>query len=118
MVPLMCGHLLICRMAQELYSSILDYKHKNLTDETLPGFLANQVKSDLDVASKAGRLFIDLSFNRFTVSGLDCVINLMETHPQARKHEQCHKLQNDTLTLLGINSLGGRLRWLEPLSFL
>ena len=69
-------------MAQGLYTCILDYKHRNLTDETLPGFLTNQVQADLD-AAPPGRVYVDLSFNRFTVVGLERVIFLMETHSQA-----------------------------------
>ena len=69
-------------MAQGPYTCILDYKHRNLTDGTLPGFLTTQVQADLD-AAPPGRVYVDLSFNRFTVVGLEHVIRLMEAHSQA-----------------------------------
>ena len=53
---------------------MLDYKHNNLTDDVIGQFL-----EDLSLPSN-GRIYMDLSFNRFTETGLEEVISFMENH--------------------------------------
>ena len=62
------------QMDANIYTDVLDYKHKNLTDNAIDKFLA-----ELQLPAN-GRIYLDLSFNRFTEKGLEKVISLMENH--------------------------------------